>query len=342
MTAGRAALPAALIGTTFRPARPDDLPVCAEIWRDALNDYLQPLNQEAVPDELGPIGRLYAHTRATDPDRFVVAAVPGAGGLERHRRFRVGRACAAPIWFLSMLFVRPEAQGQGLGSGAPRAAAARGPTIVDRWRRPSTASSRSRPRCTPATGSPRGCRSSTCAATSADRRRSRRSRPGIVPVPFSTIDDGPADDRARIELAAARDALDRELLGAEHPEDHRFLRTEGRQGFLYRGPDGSPLGYGYAGEVGRIGPIALRDETLLESVVGHLAGCRAGARRSRRVGDRRRATPRFDPPGGRVADRRLPAPAVLGPSVRRSVALPADLPGPALTVPDPASVVASP
>ena len=53
--------------------------------------------------------------------------------------------------------------------------------------------------------------------------------------------------------------LDRELLGVAHPVDHRFLRSESRRGWLYRGPDGAPVGYGYAGEAGRVGPVAVRD-----------------------------------------------------------------------------------
>jgi hypothetical protein len=65
-------------------------------------------------------------------------------------------------------------------------------------------------------------------------------------------------------------AVDRELLGYEHPQDHRYLRTDGRLGFLYRGPDGEPVGYGYTSPVGRVGPVAARDEALLAPVVGHL------------------------------------------------------------------------
>jgi hypothetical protein len=71
-------------------------------------------------------------------------------------------------------------------------------------------------------------------------------------------------------LVDAIDELDRELLGFAHPLDHRFLRAEGRRGWLYRGPDGSVLGYGYAGEAGRVGPIAVQDEALLGPVLGHL------------------------------------------------------------------------
>jgi hypothetical protein len=71
-------------------------------------------------------------------------------------------------------------------------------------------------------------------------------------------------------LVEAIDGLDRELLGVAHPLDHRFLRTESRQGWLYRGPDGAPVGYGYAGEAGRVGPVAVRDEALLGPILGHL------------------------------------------------------------------------
>jgi hypothetical protein len=93
---------------------------------------------------------------------------------------------------------------------------------------------------------------------------------GIAAVPFETIAAGPPDGSGHRDLADAVDALDRELLGVAHPLDHRFLRGESRRGWLYRGPDGAPLGYGYAGEAGRVGPVAVRDETLLGPVLGHL------------------------------------------------------------------------
>ena len=67
------------------------------------------------------------------------------------------------------------------------------------------------------------------------------------------------------------DALDREVLGVAHPADHRFLRQEGRPGWLYLGPDGAPVGYGYATEAGRIGPVAVRDPELLAPILGHLS-----------------------------------------------------------------------
>ena len=279
MSTARRPLPAALIGTAFRPARLDDLPECGALWREALNDYLRRLGQEEVPDELGPLGRLHAHALTTDPDRFVVATVPSAGG---NRIVAFGSAIErGSIWFLSMLFVRPEAQGQGLG----RALLERilpGPddhgqraTAVDSLQPISTAlyaqygiaprmpildlrGEVRRPEAFPALPS------------------------GIVSVPFEAIAAGPPGGSGHRELAETVNALDRELLGVEHPDDHRFLRAESRQGFLYRGPDGAPLGYGYAGEVGRIGPIAIRDGSLLEAVIGHLVAA-VPARGSRAV-----------------------------------------------------------
>ena len=66
------------------------------------------------------------------------------------------------------------------------------------------------------------------------------------------------------------DALDRETLGVSHPIDHRYLREENRRGWLYAGPDGAPLAYGYATEAGRVGPVASRDPDLLAPILGHL------------------------------------------------------------------------
>ena len=72
------------------------------------------------------------------------------------------------------------------------------------------------------------------------------------------------------ELAALVNVLDRSALGVEHPQDHAWLRTEGRRGFVYRPAGGDVLGYGYSSEVGRVGPIAVVDPDLMAPVLGHL------------------------------------------------------------------------
>ncbi len=103
--------------------------------------------------------------------------------------------------------------------------------------------------------------------------------PRCVPVAAVRGPPRPVRDRRRRRGGRARatrtsattvDALDRELLGVAHPIDHRYLRAESRRGWLYRGPDGAALGYGYATEAGRVGPVAVRDAALLTPVLGHL------------------------------------------------------------------------
>jgi hypothetical protein len=94
---------------------------------------------------------------------------------------------------------------------------------------------------------------------------------GVTPTAFEAVIETP-DGSGHRALVDTVDALDREVAGFSHPQDHRFLRVEGRHGFLYRGPGGEPLAYGYASEVGRVGPVAVRDAALLAPVVGHLLG----------------------------------------------------------------------
>jgi GNAT superfamily N-acetyltransferase len=255
----------------YRPVRDDELAACAEIWRDSINDYTRRMNQPDVPPETASLLRLYTHLRSTDPDRFVVATMPAGEGARDGGTRIVAFAAALKrerLWFLSMLFVLPELQGAGLG----RALLARvGP-------RDGEASFRST-----ATDSAQPISNALYASVGMvpripllnliglpERPEAFGALPsGIVPIAFSELAGGPGSDGHR-RLADDVDALDREALGVAHPADHRWLRQEGRTGWLYRGPDGSAVGYGYASEAGRIGPVAVRDEALLGPVLGHL------------------------------------------------------------------------
>jgi GNAT superfamily N-acetyltransferase len=252
-------------GVSLRPAHPDEVAGCGAIWRDSINDYLAKLSLPLIPDGLGPIGRLHAHLHATDPDRFWVATRKG-------RSAPIGFGSATrrdDVWFLSMLFVRPGEQGAGIGRALldcllPRDGAARG-TATDSLQPVSNALYASlgivpRMPLLSLVGRPR-----------ADRPDALPALPsGVTPVTFETLVDAAGTGRGHRELADTVDALDREVAGFSHPQDHRYLRLEGRRGFLYQGPDGTPLGYGYTSEVGRIGPVAVRDPALLAPVVGHL------------------------------------------------------------------------
>jgi GNAT superfamily N-acetyltransferase len=254
----------------IRPARPDELVVCAAIWRDAVNDYIVRLGQPAMPDDLGPITTLYRHTQATDPERFVVAVRGDGEARQSERIVAFGSAVIRErTWFLSMLFVLPEEQGIGLGRTVlehllpdPSDAAVLA-TATDSMQ-PISNGLYSQYGLVPRmpllhlTGSP------TRPDTLPDLPT------GIEAVPFDALEAGEvAADASRI-LPAAVGELDHALLGYAHPADHEFLRSSGRRGYLYRSNGGEALGYGYASEVGRVGPIAIRDEMLLSPVLGHL------------------------------------------------------------------------
>ena len=278
---------------TYRPVKPDELTACAQVWRHSINDYIRRLNQTDVPDEVAPLVRLYVHLQATDPERFVVATVPaaeadataiaagevasrvdadmGPGGDPGSERIVAFAAAAVRerLWFLSMCFVLPEYQRQGIGR-----------ELLERTMPPADADMI---RGT-ATDSAQPISNALYASLGIVPRvpllnliglptRPDAFEPlpsGVRPVPFEEVAADGRDGAGHRALAETVDALDRELLGVAHPIDHRFLRQEGRRGWLYQGPDGAALGYGYAGEAGRVGPVAVRDEMLLAPVLGHL------------------------------------------------------------------------
>lgn len=271
----------AVTAVSYRPVRTDELAECAEVWRDGINDYTRRLNQPDVPPETASLLRLYAHLQSTDPERFVVATMAtanaggaadggGAGGTGGERIVAFAAALMRErLWFLSMLFVRPGLQGAGLG----RALLARvGPADGEASFR-ATATDSAQPISNALYASagivPRipllnliGLPQEPAAFGTLPS--------GIVPTAFVDLVEG-AGGQGHRRLADAVDTLDREVLGVAHPADHRFLRQESRTGWLYHGPDGSPVAYGYATEAGRIGPVAVRDPALLAPILGHLS-----------------------------------------------------------------------
>ncbi len=246
----------------LRPAAIDELAGCATIWRDALNDYLGRLGQPDIPDDLAPILRLYAHLRSTDPATFVVAERDGRidGFVVALRRDE--------LWFLSMLFVRPGAQARGLGRALLAAVSPDAGWSGTR----ATATDSAQPISNGLYGSlgmvPR---------VPLLRLVGLPERPdaldmlpdGVDAVRFDEVDAG-ADGLGRAALEAELSALDREIAGFDRAVDRPLLELEGRTGFLYRDRRGEPVGYGYASESGRVGPVAVRDDALLGPVVGHL------------------------------------------------------------------------
>jgi acetyltransferase (GNAT) family protein len=255
---------------SYRPVRTDELEICTDIWRESINDYTRRLNQPDMEAESAPLLRLYTHLQASDPDRFVVATQSGRddGTVERI----LGFAAAVQrerLWFLSMCFVRPRVQAAGVG----RALVARigpsspGDRATDTVR--ATATDSAQPISNALYASlgivPRVPLLNLIGLPT--RPEAFGSLPsGVTPVAFEVL---ARDDHEG--LAATVDGLDRELLGVAHPIDHAYIRKEGRRGWLYMGPDGAPLAYGYATEAGRIGPVASRDAALVAPILGHLS-----------------------------------------------------------------------
>jgi hypothetical protein len=266
MTAAIPSRPAGdqLAGITFRYATDDDLPECGRIHQEAIDGYLVPMGFPPVPKENQSLLRLHTHTRATSPNRFIVA--------ERQKRLGRSRIVAfgsavdrEQLWFLSMLFVEPAEQARGLGKAVME-------RLLPRERHGRVLST-----CTDAA---QPISNGLYAALGMVPRIPLfnlvgRPRPGWEPAPLpdgvtaarvEPASDGVLDTVQQAEL----DAFDRSVLGLAHPEDHAYDLRERPWLFEYRDGSGRLVAYGYTGEVGRIGPIAVADRALQEPVVGHL------------------------------------------------------------------------
>jgi GNAT superfamily N-acetyltransferase len=244
---------------TYRPATEADLPACEATWRAGLNDYLVPMGQYEIPADNPSLRLLHAHALATDPERFWVAthdvAVVGFGSAVRR----------GPVWFLSMLFVRPGLQASGVGRELlRRILPAPGDDAI----------------LATGTDSAQPISNGLYASVGIVPRMpmfnlvGRPARPeALPPLPpdvTATRLDGAGPGARGLALETEIDQLDLATLGFRHGEDHEFVRRQGRTGFAYRDGRGSLLGYGYTSELGRIGPVATRDPDLHAPILAHL------------------------------------------------------------------------
>lgn len=242
-------------GFRIRTAGPEDLAACHDLWRDGLNDYLERQGRVGIPKENPGLTRLHAHTMATDPDLFAIAegadGVPlGFGSAVRRDR----------LWFLSMLFIRPGVQTSGIGRAILEHLLP-GPAEADLVL--GTAADSGQP-----------ISNGLYAAYGIPPRIplfnlvGRVERPeALEPLPAGI--DAAAGEGAPPEDAEV-EALDREVLGFTRPQDHAFLRAEGRTRFVYRDGAGSLVGYGYTSALGRVSAVTVHTSDLLAPVLGHL------------------------------------------------------------------------
>lgn len=283
MTAFTAPAPHRGGAVTFRPGQAADLEACSRVWKSAIDDYQARLNQPPLPGDQAHLRRLLAHLLETDPDRFWVAMDRAGVGVDPSGASRspslIGFSSAAVrdgLWFLAMLFVEPRLQASGLGKalmdraqagrdvdpGGPRVPGPDDPldTGIHTW---GMCTDSAQPIAN-ALYAGRGMvpRVPIWRVSGEIRRWTALPRPpaGTEIVRFDILEaEGP--DGAR-RLAGLLDDLDHEVIGIAHAADHRYLRRDGRAGFLLRETGGRPLGYTYGSSTGRLGPVAATDPAL--------------------------------------------------------------------------------
>lgn len=218
-----------------------------EVFFAAMEDLDGRRGRALQPRNAAPLEMHFGHLLTTDPERCYVADDRGrvvAFGIVMRR----GRDA-----FLSFLFVAPSWQRRRLGRA-----------VLDS--------------CLRAAGDIE--RVSTCAEADQPVSTGLYASIGMAPrVPLYLLrgvlsgtalpDLPPGIQRRPIDLQAVA-AVDRELMGYERPQDHRFWARE-RQGVLFLDDAGVAIGYGYAQPSGRVGPVAALAPSDLSAFVGYLA-----------------------------------------------------------------------
>jgi GNAT superfamily N-acetyltransferase len=230
---------------TYRRAEEDDMPRAFAVFRAALNSYLVPAGQEPVPDDDAQSPG-YRHFLRHDAERFWVAGIGGqvvgwGSGLLR-----------GDWWFLSSLFVLPEAHGMGIGARLLELAA---------------------------TGAPPGAVRATVTDSLQPVSNTLYARRGLLPREVLIGFSGTPREHAALPalgtlapepltLASLPELLeiDASAAGVDRSVDHRFyLTTGGRFGSLIR-RRGRPAGYVMLREDGWVGPVAAVRERDMEAI----------------------------------------------------------------------------
>ena len=243
-------------GVTYRRAEEADLPRVFAVFRAALNAYLVPAGQTPVPEE-DDQSPAYRHYLRHDAERFWVAEAEveaeveqAAAGDDTGTGDAAGRGIVAwssgllrgDWWFLSSLFVLPEAQGRGVGARLFELAG---------------------------TGAPAGAVRATMTdsiqpvSNTLYARRGLlprevlveiggRPRPGLATPRLGSLEPEPLTAASIPELRE----IDAAASGVDRSVDHDYyLSASGRRGWLFRRA-GRPVAYVMVRPDGWVGPAA--------------------------------------------------------------------------------------
>jgi GNAT superfamily N-acetyltransferase len=241
-------MPGRSVPDTVRPVTrsivEDDFPFCVDIFTDAWNDLHRRSGfEQEVSEDDSWLLKILAHFGQTDPHGGRIAlidGVPVAFGLSLRRE---------DFWCLSFLFVRPHAQGRGVGRRLLLELLPREGGVV------------------------RVCEVESFQMVATALYLSA----GMAPCSVRYFLDGPSrPDQGQIhhaELNAVEmspndfadiDALDERLLGFRRPEDHRWWLGP-MTGIAYRRRE-ELVGYAYVDD-GWIAPALAVDEPTLSVIV---------------------------------------------------------------------------
>ena len=226
----------------FRPIDPADLEACADVFYAADEDLMRKRGLPVMPRNRVALLRLFGHIQATSPHRAWLAQRDG-----RVLGFAMS-AQREQLVFLSFLFIDPAEQSRGLGRA-----------LLERSMAGAT-------------------KTAVCIFSVQPISAALYAMYGMVPrVPIYTIAGRPKQPLPGLPAglsvgpleAEAAAALDRAVTGFAREQDHALWQALERRLFgLFEA--GRPVGYGYAHQSGRVGPVVVERPELVLPLVAEL------------------------------------------------------------------------